>query len=519
MPKEVTRFVSRPKPYHNQKFSFERILEAAKQEATGAKTSSYIATTAAVGILYTTISLIFIAIFPEELLIPLWLLLSFIFAIAFSPIRYALEEFIRQMFPETDYNSHQLIKKLNTISYSSLTLHNFSGTFFTELESGLEITELAFVFFKPNAGYVIKTNSHFKNLQNLSKTEINTLIEAIGHHTNIIHKLPNDDANHILKTFSIKLLVPLTNNNNLVGILLLGDKFNQRPYTTKDVKVLNAVAPKIGFAVKNAYQYEQVFKKNTTLIHELKSTNDQLRRANSQLRHDDKLKDEFVYVATHELKNPVTAMKGYLSLIQEGSYGEIPNKLKKAVNQIESSNQQLINLLNNLLQIARAEAQTLEIKTQPVTICDVIEKVIYDLKPLANQKKLQIDHSCPNPAIKVMADSDRLREILNNLISNAIKYSDQGTVTLTHEIVHDKLHTEVKDQGVGIAKKDQEKIFTRFFRVEEEAAKGIPGSGLGLFIVKQLLEKMGGKISFKSKLGSGSTFTIILPLARTYTVK
>jgi signal transduction histidine kinase len=212
-------------------------------------------------------------------------------------------------------------------------------------------------------------------------------------------------------------------------------------------------------------------------------------------------------------------MKGYLSLIQEESYGKIPSKLKKPIDQIDSSNQQLINLLNNLLQIARAEAETLEIKTKPVTICDTIDTVIDDLKPQINSKKLTVNHTCPNPAIKVMADPDRLREILNNLISNAIKYSDKGDVEITHEIVHNTLVTHIKDQGVGISKKDQKQIFTRFFRAEEEAAKGIPGSGLGLFIVKQLLEKMGGKIEFESKLNQGSTFSIHLPLARTYSSK
>lgn len=193
--------------------------------------------------------------------------------------------------------------------------------------------------------------------------------------------------------------------------------------------------------------------------------------------------------------------------------------MQPAVVQVNTSNQQLIGLLNNLLQIARSEAQHIDIKTRPVPICTTIDEVITDLKPLADQKGLTITHLCPNQAVTVMAEIERLREIISNLVSNAIKYSESGAITITHEIVQDKLVTHVKDEGVGIAEKDQDKIFTRFFRVEEEAAKGIPGTGLGLFIIKELVERMDGRISFDSKLNKGSTFSFSLPLARTYSFR
>ena len=119
----------------------------------------------------------------------------------------------------------------------------------------------------------------------------------------------------------------------------------------------------------------------------------------------------------------------------------------------------------------------------------------------------------------VMADKERLREIISNLISNSIKYSQKGTIEISHSIDQDKLITTVKDEGVGIPESEHPKIFTRFFRVEEEAAKGIPGTGLGLFIVKQLLEKMQGRIWFDSASGAGSSFHFSLPIAHTYTLK
>jgi signal transduction histidine kinase len=500
------------------RFSLQRILDAARQEATGTKTSNYLITTAATGFFFMTVSLLVIRAVPYESQGPTYLLLSFIFALSFSPIRYASEELMRQLFPSFDYDSHTLIKRLNTISYSSLTLNELSTLFFQEFAVSFNVPESAFIFIT-GKNYLIKTSGHFTNLHSLKKEEINTLIEHLSRQLNTFKNLNSHEANHLLKTYHIKAVSPLTNNADLVGILLLGTKYNQKPYTTKDLKVLDAIAPKIGFAIRNARAYERVKHKNDTLFDELKTKNEALRQANRQLKKDDQLKDEFVYIATHELKNPVTAMKGYLSLIQEGAFGPVEGKLKHAVDQIDQSNQQLISLLNNLLNIARTEAQKLNIKTQAVAICKIIEEVTQDVKPLLDQKGLSLTHSCQNRAVAVMADKERLREIMSNLISNAIKYSETGIIDISHEIIQDQLVTHVKDQGVGISEHDQKQLFTRFFRVEEEAAKGIPGSGLGLFIVKQLIEKMGGKIWFQSKLGEGSTFSISLPLARTYALK
>ena len=494
--------------------SVSKIWLAAQQEATGAKTSSYLVTTAATGLVFTLISLLCLSLVPPAARLGFFLVLSFVFALIFSPLRYAMEEFIRQAFPGTDYDSHLLVKSLNTISYSSLTLDDLSTTFFSQLAQGFNVPETAFLFIKTTEVNIIKTSDRFQNVGALPQSDQQLIIRHAQKLPHPTRRFDHHEVNHLLDVYHIKLVLPLFNNTDLVGLLLLGNKDPIKPYTTKDYKVLEAIAPKIGFAIKNAFAYEKIQAKNARLFQELKQSNEQLRFVNQRLRKDDKLKDEFLFISTHELKNPIPAMKGYLSLIKEGMYGRIPVKLRPAIEQIDASNEQLINLLNNLLQIARYEAQRLVVKPQQTAICPVIDQVLRDLKPLAVQKNLQLVHNCRNPAVKVMADKDRLREIMSNLLGNAIKYSDRGMITISHEIIQDKLVTHIQDEGVGIAKTDQAKIFTRFFRVEEEAARGIPGSGLGLFIVKKMLEKMAGTIWFTSVQGAGSTFSFAIPLAQ-----
>lgn len=500
-----------------RQFSLKKILLAAQTEATGAKTTSYLITTIATGLIFVLVTLFLQLLFSLPLYLNL--VLAFVFALLFSPTRYAMEELIRQVFPGTDYDSHQLVKRLNTISYGSLTLDTLSATFFAELADGLAAPEAAFIFLPARGEPVVKVSDRFQNLLSLTDGQLKTLLKDLPNLNYPHARLNTPAANHLLDIYHIKLVLPLTNNADLVGLMLLGSKDPQKPYTTKDKKVLTAIAPKIGFAVKNAFAYEKIEAKNLKLIADLEQSNQQLRQANKRLRKDDKLKDEFLFIATHELKNPITAMKGYISLIKEGIYGHIPVKLRPPIEQIDFSNEQLIALLNNLLQIARYEAQRLDIKTQPLPICEVIERVITDLKPLSDQKHLSLVHSCQNQAVKVMADRERLHEIMSNLLTNAVKYSDHGTITISHTISQDKLVTHIQDEGVGIKPEDQTKIFTRFFRVEEEAARGIPGSGLGLFIVKKLLEKMNGSIWFTSRQGHGSTFSFALPLAPTHARK
>lgn len=499
------------------KVSVEKIINAAKQEATGSKTTAYLATTFITGCLFAILSIFVLLLVPPTLLLPLWLFLSFIFALAFSPVRYAIEELIRQLFPTTDYNSHELIKRLNSFSYSSLTLASLSNKFFDGFTLTLKLNKTAFLIGQKTPQIV--ANPLYSEIKTLTPTDYQILMKHATEAALHRRQINNPKLQHLMAQYHIHHLFPLRNNSGLVGLLAVGAKDDGSHLTTKDRKVIEAVSPKLAYAIKNALAYEKVKAKNSQLIDHISQANEQLRKANRQLKRDDKLKDELVYIATHELKNPVTAIKGYLSLIAEGTFGRIPSKLAPAIAEINTSNQQLISLLNNLLQIARSEADRLEISTKPVFICHVVDSVISELKPLADQKGLSINYSCPNRHISVNANAERLKEIINNLVSNSIKYSNKGTITISHEINQDQLTTHVSDEGVGIGEKDHSKIFTRFFRVEEQAAKGIPGTGLGLFIIKQFIERMNGKIWFDSEKNVGSTFSFSLPLTHTPEIK
>ena len=235
----------------------------------------------------------------------------------------------------------------------------------------------------------------------------------------------------------------------------------------------------------------------------------------SGLKRLKELREEFLFIAAHELRTPVTAIKGFTQMVLEGMGGNVAEEARGYLQKAYASNERLIELINDLLEIARDEAGRLEIEVAPIDIAKPIKEVLDELKPLADEKGIAMVYEPAKLFPSALADATRIKEVMTNLVGNAIKYTvGEGTVTISHEIKEGKLITRVKDTGIGIPKEAQAKLFEKFYRVYNEKTKGIVGTGLGLFIVKQIIEKMGGRIWAESEPDKGSTFSFELPLAK-----
>jgi signal transduction histidine kinase len=237
------------------------------------------------------------------------------------------------------------------------------------------------------------------------------------------------------------------------------------------------------------------------------------------LKELEKLKDEFVFIAAHELRTPVSAMKGYLTLILEGATGPVSDQTRVFIEKVLSSNERLIQLVNDLLEVARSQAGRLTIKVAPVDIMPAIISTLDDLKSLADEKSVTLSYVPIAPvsggaAPLVLADADRVKEVIINLVGNAIKYmGGAGSVTITQEVVSVMLVTHITDTGLGISKEAQQQLFEKFYRVQTDRTRDITGTGLGLFIVKEMIEKMNGTLAVTSEEGKGSTFSFGLQIA------
>lgn len=225
----------------------------------------------------------------------------------------------------------------------------------------------------------------------------------------------------------------------------------------------------------------------------------------------DQMKDDFISVATHELKAPMTTIKGYISLVLEGDTGEINADVRKTLEVAMQQSERLGHLVADLLDVSRIEQGRTKFELAAVDLSEIIKQIVETSQLRAKEKALKLTYEVSTDLPKLQLDPDRAREIFTNLIDNAIKYTAKGSVTVKHEIDANHVRTIVKDTGFGISAEAREKLFQRFYRVRTDKTKDIAGTGLGLWIIKQYIEKMGGHIYVDSMEGVGSSFTVEFP--------
>ena len=229
------------------------------------------------------------------------------------------------------------------------------------------------------------------------------------------------------------------------------------------------------------------------------------------LKENKKLKDEFVFIAAHELRTPVTAIKGYVSMMLDGTFGEVEDVIKNNLKIVYGANERLVQLVQDLLEIARSESGKMKIEVKPLLLVDNITTVINELRSIAEPKGIKIIYQKPETDYSVMADEAKLKEVLVNLIGNAVKYTlAGGDVEISHEVKDSEVITHIKDHGIGIDDENLQKLFSKFFRVKTSKTTNIEGTGLGLFICKEIIERMEGSIWAVSEEGKGSIFSFSL---------
>jgi len=238
-------------------------------------------------------------------------------------------------------------------------------------------------------------------------------------------------------------------------------------------------------------------------------------------RSINQLKDEFLFIISHELRGPITAIRGYLELLLTGGAGQISAPVKDLTNAGFRQSERLNDLIAELLDLSRLETGKLKLSNENFNLNNFLNELLKTFISEADKKKIKFTFSPSKQEIIVFADKDRVREVILNLIENAIKYTGEfGSVSVWVEVKDHEVYTSVADSGVGISEDDLPHLFDRFYNptdnlsIEQGQSEKQKTVGLGLFLIKNLVEKMGGKIFVESRVGKGSKFTFTLPLAK-----
>lgn len=231
-----------------------------------------------------------------------------------------------------------------------------------------------------------------------------------------------------------------------------------------------------------------------------------------------KLKDDFVSVASHELRTPLAAIDGLVAMILEGEYGEVNEELRQPLEDVNISSERLINLVNDLLNVSRIQSGRLSYSLSEESLETIVPNVTNLLQTLATEKNIQLIIE-PIDSSLVQIDKSKTEEVFHNLIGNALKFTSQGSITISTKATGDTIEVSVKDTGLGIDKKEQHKLFGKFQQVGSIKNRA-QGTGLGLYLSRQMVRKMGGDLWLSySELGKGSVFSFSLPRAGTELAK
>jgi signal transduction histidine kinase len=235
-----------------------------------------------------------------------------------------------------------------------------------------------------------------------------------------------------------------------------------------------------------------------------------------KMKEAEKAKNEFIRMATHELQSPVTNIKNYVLELKEILSQKLTKEEKEFLEVVELSAKNLSELMTDILQVSRIEQGSLDFAPQTLDVTKETEEIVKNFEIQAKQKNLKLIFEKPKEKILILANPYRFKEVLNNLLTNAIKYTFEGEIKVEIKVDFSKkrCYISVEDTGIGISAENQRKIFEKFFREKRKETSGIPGTGLGLWLVKEIMRRSGGDIFFESREGKGSKFTFYFPLVK-----
>lgn len=352
--------------------------------------------------------------------------------------------------------------------------------------------------------------------------------------------------------FHSAITAPLKIDGKTIGAISFISTTSHRHYDENDVKIAQALANRVALAVYNANLFQaakfeikerkklqsELEKLNSALEERVKSRTLQLEKTNQGLQDEiirrrklenqrvqhyidlNKTKDEFISLASHQLRTPATGVKQYLGMVLEGMAGDVTEAQQALLQKAYESNERQLTIVSDLLKVAQIDAGKVRLRRKDVNIAELLTDVIKEQEDTYAIRKQVLQFTTPSSKPMASADPDKMRMVLENMLDNASKYSEQGKpiqVTIADE--DDAIVVAIHDEGVGIARKDIKKLFGKFNRIHNHLSNHVGGTGLGLYWAKEMVDLHGGLIKVTSVLGKGSTFSVYLPKNEKISIK
>lgn len=437
--------------------------------------------------------------------------LAIVAMLSFDPLKDFIRRTVDRYVFSGEYDPEELAARVVREGSSTIVLGELTNTLLKTLVDGLRVRYCTLIVFK-DAKMYHRAQAVHAGAKRPAVPPPATLATLVRKGSPLFFdELPEGKDRNFLRKEQIAAAMPLHVEHELVALFLLGEKMNGTGYTLRDVHFLERVSPAIGTAVQNAKAYEEISRFADTLKKKVAEATAELRAANVQLESLNEMKSNFVSIASHQLRAPIGGIRSYLAMFKDGDLGPVTEKQKEIIQMNMEELRHMLAVIQMFLDVTKMEAGKIELERKPTDLKAMASEVAAELAENAKRKGLDLKLALA-AVPKMPLDAERMHNIVLNLIENAVKYTEKGSVEVSLRRTNGKVEFRVKDSGIGIAKEEIPKLFAKFVRAGG-GFKVSHGSGLGLYIVKTLVEAHGGEAFVESPgVGKGSTFGFRLPI-------
>lgn len=436
-------------------------------------------------------------------------------AVVFQPIKQFFDKYTNKVFYRYNYSTDEFYSRLNQKLSSASDLHVMLEEASAEIGRTMQAEQSFFFVWYGNHNHVTAGSQHHSRFLLADIEALDQYTLDAGDSTIVTAMLPNDHRLYrIFTKHKVAVTLPLLTNGSVLGYAFLGER-RSGSYTHNDLRVLETVADTLLIAVQNALSVEEVKELNATLQQRINDATKELRASNAQLQKLDEAKDEFVSMASHQLRTPLTSVKGYISMVLEGDAGKISDAQRHLLSEAFTSSERMVHLINDFLNVSRLQTGKFMVDRRAIDLAKITGQEVDSLKTTASARNLKLKYRKPSYFPTLYIDEGKIRQVIMNFIDNAIYYSSEfSTITIGLEVVAGEAILTVHNEGIGVPESEKAHLFTKFFRAANARKQRPDGTGVGLFLSKMVVTAHGGKMVFASEPNEGTTFGFRLPVKK-----
>ncbi len=318
-----------------------------------------------------------------------------------------------------------------------------------------------------------------------------------------------------LEKYKFEVVAPLVVQSKVIGLILLGKKISDQAYTKDDIEFLEVISSQVAASISNAMLYEKIEKFNKDLQKKIESQTRDIKNKQERLHTLLNMRSEFLDITSHQLRTPVSVIKGVLSMLEEGSVPK--SRIKEFMSMAFNKSLKLEQIVDEILRASEMDSERFELNLSPVDILPLIQEIYSEKLSIAKRNGVELILELPKvESLKVMSDLKYIKHVIINLVNNALQYTPKGSIKIRVKSLGGRAMVEIEDTGIGIPKKDIKKLYKKFSRVNNAKEIFTDGSGLGLYIIKKIIDAhKGAKVKIKkTEVNNGTTMVVSLPIIK-----